>query len=148
MTSHGAKRLAQIVELNNVSKSYGERKLTDDFTYLLKRDDRIGIIGANGAGKTTLLEIITNRIKPDDGEIEIGQTVAIGYYDQENRALDDGQRVLDYIREIAEYLRPADGNQITADKCGAILFRQRAVCDCRNPSAASAAIVSFALLMS
>ena len=111
----GAKRLgSKIVELNNVSKSYGERKLISDFTYLLKRGDRIGIIGANGAGKTTLLEIITNRVKPDAGEIEIGQTVAIGYYDQENRALDDEQRVLDYIREVAEYVTTADGNQITA----------------------------------
>ena len=99
---------------DNVSKSYGERKLIDDFTYLFKRDDRIGIIGANGAGKTTLLEIITNRIEPDAGEIEIGQTVHIGYYDQESRALNDEQRVIDYIREVAEYVTTVDGNQITA----------------------------------
>jgi ATP-binding cassette subfamily F protein uup len=80
----------------------------------LKRDDRIGIIGANGAGKTTLLEIITNRIEPDAGEVEIGQTVKIGYYDQESRALNDEQRVIDYIRETAEYVTTVNGDQITA----------------------------------
>ncbi|HEX8248676.1 MAG TPA: ABC-F family ATP-binding cassette domain-containing protein [Pyrinomonadaceae bacterium] len=111
----GSKRLgSKIIELRNVSKSYDGRKLIDDFTYLLKRDDRIGIIGANGAGKTTLLEIVTNRIKPDAGEIEIGQTVHIGYYDQESRALNEQQRVIDYIREVAEYVTTVDGNQITA----------------------------------
>ena len=113
----GSRRLgSKIIELNNVSKTYDGRKLIDDFTYLLKRDDRIGIIGANGAGKTTLLEIITNKIQPDAGEIEIGQTVAIGYYDQESRALNVEQRVIDYIRETAEYVTTVDGNQITASQ--------------------------------
>jgi len=111
----GSQRLgSKIVELRDVSKSYGTRKLINDFTYLLKRDDRIGIIGANGAGKTTLLEIISNRIEPDAGEVEIGQTVRIGYYDQESRALNDEQRVIDYIRETAEYVQTIDGTQITA----------------------------------
>ena len=111
----GSKRLgSKIIEINNVSKSYNDRKLIDDFTYYLKRDDRIGIIGANGAGKTTLLEIITNRIKPDSGEVEIGQTVHIGYYDQESRALNEEQRVIEYIREVAEYVTTVDGTQITA----------------------------------
>lgn len=111
----GARRLgSKIIEMRSISKSYGESCLIDNFTYLLKRDDRIGIIGANGAGKTTLLEIITNRIKPDSGEIEIGQTVRRGYYDQESRALADDQRVIDYIRETAEYVTTIDGHQITA----------------------------------
>jgi ATP-binding cassette subfamily F protein uup len=111
----GSKRLgSKIIELNGVSKSYDDRLLVDDFTYLLKRDDRIGIIGANGAGKTTLLEIITSRIKPDGGAVEIGQTVHIGYYDQESRALNDQQRVIEYIREVAEYVTTIDGTQITA----------------------------------
>lgn len=113
----GAQRLgSKIIELRDVSKSYGEQKLIDNFTYLLKRDDRIGIIGANGSGKTTLLEMITERIKPDSGEIEIGQTVRIGYYDQESRALNGEQRVIDYIRETAEYVQTVDGNQITASQ--------------------------------
>ncbi|HRH42679.1 MAG TPA: ABC-F family ATP-binding cassette domain-containing protein [Pyrinomonadaceae bacterium] len=111
----GSKRLGtKIIEIDNVSKSYDGRKLIDDFSYLLKRDDRIGIIGENGSGKTTLLEIITNRIKPDSGEIEIGQTVHVGYYDQESRALNEEQRVIDYIKEVAEYVTTVDGNQITA----------------------------------
>ncbi len=120
----GSKRLgSKIIEIENISKSYGEQKLIDDFSYLLKRDDRIGIIGANGSGKTTLLEIITDRIKPDVGEIEIGETVHIGYYDQESRALNEEQRVIDYIREIAEYVTTVDGTQITASQMlGKFLF--------------------------
>jgi ABC transport system ATP-binding/permease protein len=113
----GSKRLgSKVVEINGVSKSYGTNKLIDDFTYLLKRDDRIGIIGANGSGKTTLLEMITGRVAPDSGEIDIGQTVHIGYYDQESRALNDEQRVIDYIRDVAEYITTNEGVQITAGK--------------------------------
>jgi ATP-binding cassette subfamily F protein uup len=111
----GSARLGKkIIELEHISKAYGEVKLIDDLTYLFKRDDRIGIIGANGSGKTTLLEIITGRIAPDGGEVIMGQTVVVGYYDQESRALDDEMRVIDYIREIAEYITTVDGSQITA----------------------------------
>jgi ATP-binding cassette subfamily F protein uup len=114
----GSARLGKkIIELENISKAYGpggEVKLIDDLSYLLKRDDRIGIIGANGSGKTTLLEIITGRVAPDGGEVIVGQTVVIGYYDQESRALDDEMRVIDYIREVAEYVTTVDGSQITA----------------------------------
>jgi ATP-binding cassette subfamily F protein uup len=113
----GSQRLgSKIVEFNNISKSYDAQNLIDDFSYFLKRDDRIGIIGANGAGKTTLLEIITERIKPDTGEINVGQTVVIGYYDQESRALNDEQRVIDYVRETAEYINTSGGGQITASQ--------------------------------
>ena len=113
----GSKRLgSKVVEINSVSKSYGSNALIDGFTYLLKRDDRIGIIGANGSGKTTLLDMIMGRVAPDSGEIDIGQTVHIGYYDQESRALNDEQRVIDYIRDVAEYITTIDGTQITAGK--------------------------------
>ncbi|MGI8668636.1 MAG: ABC-F family ATP-binding cassette domain-containing protein [Aridibacter sp.] len=120
----GSKRLgSKIIEIENISKSYGDQKLIDDFSYLLKRNDRIGIIGANGSGKTTLLEIITDRIKPDAGEIEIGETVQIGYYDQESRALNEEQRVIDYIKEVAEYITTIGGQQITASQMlGKFLF--------------------------
>jgi ATP-binding cassette subfamily F protein uup len=113
----GTSRLGtKVVELHEVSKAYDDRKLIDDFTYIIKRDDRIGIIGPNGAGKTTLLEIITGRVQPDSGFVEIGQTVKIGYYDQESRALNDEQRVIDYIREVAEHVRTIDGTLITASQ--------------------------------
>ena len=115
--SVGARRLgSKIIEFLDVSKSYGERKLINGFTYFLKRDDRIGVIGANGAGKTTLLEILTKRTEADSGEIAVGQTVHIGYYDQESRALNEEQRVIDYIKETAEYVSTADGTQITASQ--------------------------------
>ena len=114
----GSARLGKkIIELENISKAYGpngEVKLIDDLNYLLKRDDRIGIIGANGSGKTTLLEIITGRVAPDGGQVITGSTVMVGYYDQESRALDDEMRVIDYIREVAEYITTVDGSQITA----------------------------------
>jgi len=111
----GARRLGtKVVELHDISKAYDNQKLIDNFTYLLKRNDRIGIIGPNGAGKTTLLEIITGRVEPDYGRVETGQTVVIGYYDQESRALNDEQRVIDYIREVAEHVRTNDGSLITA----------------------------------
>ncbi len=113
----GSKRLgSKVIEINGVSRSYGDNVLIDDLTYLVKRDDRIGIIGANGSGKTTLLDMITGRVAPSSGNIEIGQTVHIGYYDQESRALNDEQRVIDYIRDVAEYVTTVDGTQITAGK--------------------------------
>ena len=113
----GSKRLgSKVIDIKGVSKSYGENTLIDDFTYLLKRDDRIGVIGANGSGKTTLLDMITGRVAPDKGEIAVGQTVHIGYYDQESRALNDDQRVIDYIRDVAEYVTTNEGVQITAGK--------------------------------
>jgi ATP-binding cassette subfamily F protein uup len=115
--SVGARRLGtKIIEIENVSKSYGERRLIDDFSYLVKRDDRLGIIGANGSGKTTLLEMMTNRVSPDAGSFVVGETVHIGYYDQESRALNEEQRVIDYIKETAEYVTTVNGDQITASQ--------------------------------
>jgi ATP-binding cassette subfamily F protein uup len=104
----------KILELRGITKAYDGRTLIDNFSYTVKPADRIGIIGPNGAGKTTLLEIITGRILPDSGSLETGKTVRFGYYDQENRALDGEQRVIDYIREVAEQIETADGTFITA----------------------------------
>ena len=106
----------KILELHHVSKAYDGRTLVQDFSYTLKRGERMGVIGPNGAGKTTLLEIIAGRTKPDSGEVVIGETVELGYYDQESRALNDDLRVIDYIREVAEWVTTADGDKITASQ--------------------------------
>jgi ATP-binding cassette subfamily F protein uup len=104
----------KILELRDIGKGFAGRTLIARFSYILKRNDRIGIIGPNGAGKTTLLEIITGRLTPDHGAVEVGQTVRFGYYDQENRALPQDERVIDYIRSVAERIETADGDFITA----------------------------------
>jgi ATP-binding cassette subfamily F protein uup len=106
----------KILELHDISKSYDGQRLLEGFSYIVKPGDRIGVIGPNGAGKTTLLEIITGRVAPDTGFLEVGQTVRFGYYDQENRALNEEQRVIDYIREVAERIETADGTFITASQ--------------------------------
>jgi len=106
----------KIVELYEVSKGYGEFEVLSDFSYSFKRNDRIGIIGPNGAGKTTLLDIIVGNVVPDRGRVERGETVVIGYYDQESRALEDDKRVIDYVREIAEFVETSDGTRITASQ--------------------------------
>ena len=106
----------QVIDLEGVSKAYGETKLIEDFSYEFTKDSRIGIIGPNGAGKTTLLELIAGRIKPDAGEVNLGQTVVTAYYDQENRALKDDLRLIDYVKEMAENVKTADGSIITASQ--------------------------------
>jgi ATP-binding cassette subfamily F protein uup len=104
----------KILELHEISKAYSHEPLIADFNYILKPGDRIGIIGPNGAGKTTLLEIISGRLAPDRGSVEVGQTVRLGYYDQENRALPVNERVIDYIKSVAERIENAEGTFITA----------------------------------
>lgn len=97
------------IELSEVSKSYPGHCLLDHFSYHFLRNDRVGIIGPNGAGKSTLVKLITGWETPDSGEIHIGQTVRIGYFSQENEALDGGQRVIDAMTSIGEYVHTADG---------------------------------------
>jgi ATP-binding cassette subfamily F protein uup len=104
----------KVLELRDISKAYDGRALVTAFSRIFGPGDRVGIIGPNGSGKTTLLDIITGRIKPDTGSIEVGQTVRFGYYDQENRALDERERVIDYVRAVAERIETADGQFITA----------------------------------
>src|SRR5262245_12352838 len=106
----------KILGLRDIGKSFDGREIIKDFSYQFKRGDRIGIIGPNGAGKTTLLEIIAGRLKPDAGEIEMGQTIAIGYYDQENRDFDESERIIDYIKEFAERIQTIEGDWITASQ--------------------------------
>lgn len=113
----GSTRLGKkVMELNDVEKSYGGHKLLDEFSRLIIPGDRIGIIGPNGAGKTTLLNIMAGRTNPDKGEIEVGQTVKIGYYTQGEEELDESMRMIDYIKEVAEVIHAKDGTVITAEQ--------------------------------
>ena len=106
----------KVLELHEISKAYGGKNLIAGFSYILKPADRIGVIGPNGAGKTTLLEIISGRLLPDHGSVEVGQTVRLGYYDQENRSLPANERVIDYIKSVAERIENSDGVLITASQ--------------------------------
>ena len=97
------------IELHHVSKSYGEKKILEDFTYIVLKNQRLGIIGPNGCGKSTLVKMIAGLVEPDSGCIEIGDTVKIGYFAQEEQDMDDSQRVIDYVKDIAEYITTRDG---------------------------------------
>ncbi len=105
----------KIVELHGVSKSFGEKLVIDNFDYFIPRDARIGIVGRNGEGKSTLLNLISGRISPDKGTVEVGQTVKIGYFSQNSEELDQNIRVIDFIKGIAEVIKTPDG-EITASK--------------------------------
>ncbi|MGA1624245.1 MAG: ABC-F family ATP-binding cassette domain-containing protein, partial [Prochlorothrix sp.] len=108
----------KVVELENVSKGYGDRTLIRDFTHLFTPEDRIGIIGPNGVGKSTLMDLITGRIEPDSGTVERGSTIYIGYFDQhsDNLANHGDRRVIDYLKDVAELVTTADGSVITASQ--------------------------------
>lgn len=108
----------KVIELTEVCKAYGDRTLIKDFTYNFNPEDRIGIIGSNGAGKSTLMDIMTGRIQPDSGTVEIGSTIHIGYFDQhsEDVEMNDELRVIDYLKTVAELVKTSDGSIITASQ--------------------------------
>ncbi|MEG5061931.1 ABC-F family ATP-binding cassette domain-containing protein [Microcoleus sp. A2-C5] len=108
----------KVIELLHISKAYDDRTLIKDFTYNFTPEDRIGIIGCNGAGKSTLMDIITGRIQPDSGTVEIGTTIHIGYFDQHSEDLtpNEDQRVIEYLKSVAELVQTADGEIITASQ--------------------------------
>lgn len=110
------------IELSDICKSFGKKKVIDDFTYIFLRDDRIGIIGKNGCGKSTLMKIITGNLKPDSGSVEIGDTVRIGYFMQENEPLDEKMTVLEFVRSIGEYVTTATGKATASQMCEKFLF--------------------------
>lgn len=97
------------VEVNQVSKTYGDKVLIKDFEYIFLRDDRVGIVGKNGCGKSTLLKIITGNLKPDKGSVTIGQTIKIGYFSQENEYMDGSVKAIEYIKEVGEYVHTKEG---------------------------------------
>ncbi len=104
------------IEIENLSISFEGQPFITNFTYNFLKKDRIGILGPNGCGKTTLLKIIMGEYRPDAGKIEIGETVNIGYYAQEAQGMDPKQRVIDYIRDTAEYIKTEDGGYISASQ--------------------------------
>lgn len=122
MNSVSTRMGRKTIEINNISKSYGNKVLFRDYTYFFLKGDRIGIVGPNGCGKSTLLKTITGLVEPDNGYIEIGQTVKIGYFSQENEYMDDNERVIDYVRDAAEYIKTKDGHISASQMLERFLF--------------------------
>ena len=113
--SVAGKRLGKkIIEINDISKSFGDKVVLKNFTYTVLKGDRIGIVGNNGEGKSSLLNAIAKKLDLDSGTIEIGETIKIGYYSQENIDMDTSLRVIEYIKNKAEYIETSDGTKITA----------------------------------
>jgi ABC transport system ATP-binding/permease protein len=111
----GSRRLGnKILEIHNISKSYGEEVIIKDFSYTFSRFEKVGIIGKNGSGKSTFLNLVTGTLKPDTGTADPGETVRFGYFRQEGISFDEGQRVIDAVRDIAEVVTMEDGSTISS----------------------------------
>ena len=110
------------IEVRGLGKSYGNKRLFRDFTYTFLKNDRIGIIGPNGCGKSTLLKILTGRIEADEGSVELGQTIVMGYFGQEYEELPQTDTVIDVVKSIGEYIRTADGLITASAMCERFLF--------------------------
>jgi len=106
----------KIMEIENLHKKYGETHIVDDFNYIFKKGERIGIIGPNGSGKTSFLNLLTGIEQADKGKIETGETIVFGYYRQAGVAFPEDKKVIDVVKEIAEVVRMGDGNTISASK--------------------------------
>lgn len=109
MSSLSSRLGKKTIEVKEISKAFGSKELFHGFSYIFLRSDRIGIVGDNGAGKSTLLKIIVGELEPDSGFVELGPTVKIGYFSQENEMLDRSMRVIDYIKETAEFVKTPEG---------------------------------------
>jgi len=106
----------KILELEHVGKSFNGKPIINDFSYTFKKGDRIGVAGKNGTGKSTLLNIITGAIKPDSGKVNVGETTVFGYYRQGGLEFKEDERVIDVVKNIAEYITMADGKNLTASQ--------------------------------
>ncbi|HBF87587.1 MAG TPA: ABC transporter [Bacteroidales bacterium] len=106
----------KILEISYLNKSFGDVKILKDFTYIFKRNEKIGIVGNNGTGKSTLLNIITGNIKADSGKFDVGETVVFGYYKQEGIKIDENKRVIDVVRDIAEVVELSDGHKMSVSQ--------------------------------
>ena len=110
------------IELEHISKGFGDKHLINDFSYIFLRDDRIGFIGPNGCGKSTLMKMIMGILKPDEGNITIGDTIKIGYFAQENEDMTGDIRVIDYIKNVAEYIQTTKGQASASQMLDRFLF--------------------------
>ncbi|WFR57417.1 ABC-F family ATP-binding cassette domain-containing protein [Anaerocolumna sp. AGMB13025] len=110
------------VEIEHISKAFGEKVLIKDFNYIMLKNDRLGIVGPNGSGKTTLLKIITGYVEPDEGQVITGETVKIGYFSQENEYMDQNLKVIEYIRNVAEYIETSEGSASASQMLERFLF--------------------------
>ncbi len=122
LSSVGSRLGRKTIELENISKFFDGKAYIKDFSYIVLRDDRIGITGDNGCGKTTLLKIMTGKLQPDSGIVHFGETVKIGIFAQENEDMDESVRVLDYIREAAEYMQTGEGRISASQMLEKFLF--------------------------
>lgn len=111
-----ARQGSQILELENISKSFDNQVIIDNFTYIFKKQDRIGLAGKNGTGKSTFLNIITHNLTPDAGTVKVGETTKFGYYKQSGLDFEEGQRVIEVVKNIADYIEMANGDVITASQ--------------------------------
>jgi len=106
----------KIIEINHLKKSFNNHLIINDFNYIFKKGDRIGLAGKNGSGKTTLLNLLTNELQPDSGSIIVGETTSIGYYRQSGLKFNDAERVIDTIKNVAEFITMADGKLLSASQ--------------------------------
>jgi len=106
----------KIIEAEHLNKKFGDKVVLDDFSYVFKKKDRIGLVGPNGAGKSTLLNMLTGKLQPDSGSVDVGQTTVFGYYTQTELEFDPSQRVIDIVKEVAEVVELANGDVLTASQ--------------------------------
>src|SRR6202012_294744 len=104
----------KIMEINHVYKSFRDHTFIDNFSYVFKKGDRIGLAGRNGSGKSTLLNLITGNLLPDKGDVIKGETTVLGYFHQAGMSFKEDERVIDVVKNVADYITMADGKTITA----------------------------------
>lgn len=122
MSSASTRMGKKTIEVKGLSKSYGDQILIQDFTYIFLKGERIGIIGPNGCGKSTLLKLILGQVVPDEGSVEQGETIRIGYFSQDNSHMDENIRAIDYVREAGNYVDTGDGKISAAMMMERFLF--------------------------
>ena len=110
----GKRQGKKIIELSKISKSYGDKKIFEDFSYIFKRGEKVGVVGKNGTGKSSFLNVLTGNLKADSGDIELGVNTTFGYYKQDGLVVDEGKKVIDIVKDVAEVIELEDGSVVTA----------------------------------